>query len=400
MSQFEKLIGLMLLLISLVACGSGANDAPFEAEAAPPVEAPTKGEENEGSIENDPATSKAIVEEVDTIVNPGVVVVIASGSLPDGCTTIEDIQQSREGDTFIITLMTERPEDQLCTQALEPFEEQIMLEETADLPDGTYAVNVNGQSAQFVINQNSQAEPAPSPTPAALDISPQSGPAGTVIQLTGRGFLPNSEVELTITGEAETYQVVELVTTDVEGTFALSHTVPAIAQPGSRFTAVARGPEQVVDAVPFEVTEENALIDQVEVYLVALEDAGRSGPSIGCGDSLVPVQMEIEPTIAPLRAALENLLSLNDQYYGQSGLYNALYRSDLAVEGIDLDQGQAEVNLSGSLQIGGTCDTPRVESQLRQTALQFKTVDSVEFNLNGQPLAQKLSPQDGDSPDN
>ena len=53
----------------------------------------------------------------------------------------------------------------------------------------------------------------------------------------------------------------------------------------------------------------------------------RAGIPVGCGDSAVPVMVEIPPTQAVLKAALESLLSVRDQQYGQSGLYNALYQS-------------------------------------------------------------------------
>jgi hypothetical protein len=55
---------------------------------------------------------------------------------------------------------------------------------------------------------------------------------------------------------------------------------------------------------------------------VALEDAGASGKEIGCGDSIIPVDLNVEPTAAPLTAALEELLAIDERFYGQSGLYN------------------------------------------------------------------------------
>jgi hypothetical protein len=93
-----------------------------------------------------------------------------------------------------------------------------------------------------------------------------------------------------------------------------------------------------------------------------------------------------------LKAALEALLSVKDQYYGQSGLYNALYQSDLQVESINLDNsGKAVVYLTGSLKMGGECDTPRVQAQLEQTVLQFPTVTEVAIFINGKPLSDVLS---------
>lgn len=136
---------------------------------------------------------------------------------------------------------------------------------------------------------------------------------------------------------------------------------------------------------------EPPLVSRVNLYFIALEDAGRSGKPIGCNDSVVPVEVEIEPTSAPLTAALERLFSIDSQYYGQSGLYNALYQSDLRLDSATVEQGQATIALSGTLRLGGVCDNPRVEAQIEETARQFPTVDEVVVYLNGQRLEDVLS---------
>ena len=77
--------------------------------------------------------------------------------------------------------------------------------------------------------------------------------------------------------------------------------------------------------------------------------------------------------------------------YGESGLYNALYQSDLQVESISLENGKAEIYLTGTMMLGGECDNPRVEAQLKQTALQFSTVQEVSIYINGKLLSEVLS---------
>jgi len=129
----------------------------------------------------------------------------------------------------------------------------------------------------------------------------------------------------------------------------------------------------------------------VQIYLIAMDDTGQTGTPVGCGDSAVPVQVEIPPTQAVLKAALDALLSIKDQYYGQSGLYNALYQSDLQVDGVSIDGGQATVYLTGTLLMGGECDSPRVQAQLEQTVLQFPNVTKAAIFINGKPLADVLS---------
>ena len=129
----------------------------------------------------------------------------------------------------------------------------------------------------------------------------------------------------------------------------------------------------------------------VKIFLIALEDNGQAGTLVGCGDSAISVTVTIPPTQGILRAALEKLLSAKQQFYGESGFYNALYQSDLQVEGVTIDQGKAVIHLSGTLMLGGVCDAPRVEAQIEQTALQFSTVHEVAVFINDVPLEDVLS---------
>jgi hypothetical protein len=141
-----------------------------------------------------------------------------------------------------------------------------------------------------------------------------------------------------------------------------------------------------------EVEEQAGGVDRVKIYMIALEDKGQSGPEVGCGDSLVAVDRDIAPTRAPLTAAMTELLAVNDQYYGQSGFYNALYQSDLQVENITIDeQGLASIYLAGTYALSGVCDSPRFEAQLIETARQFSTVKEVSIFINGKPLEEILS---------
>ena len=129
----------------------------------------------------------------------------------------------------------------------------------------------------------------------------------------------------------------------------------------------------------------------VQIILIALEDNGQSGDMVGCGDSAIPVQVAASSTQEPLTAALQALLAVHDAYYGESGLYNTLYQSDLRVDSAAVTGGEAVVHLSGTLLLGGVCDNPRVQAQLEGTALQFPEVDTVAVYINDEPLASILS---------
>ncbi|HET6596318.1 MAG TPA: GerMN domain-containing protein [Anaerolineales bacterium] len=129
----------------------------------------------------------------------------------------------------------------------------------------------------------------------------------------------------------------------------------------------------------------------VKIVLIELEGNGQSGPLVGCGDSAIPINVTIPATQGVLRAALEKLFSAKQQFYGESGYYNALYQSDLAIESVRIEQGNAIIHLTGTIMLGGACDAPRVQAQIEQTALQFSTVSAVTVFVNGVPLEDVLS---------
>jgi LysM repeat protein len=225
-------------------------------------------------------------------------------------------------------------------------------------------------------------------------ISPRTGPPGSTVQAMVSGFPANTRISYGIGERGGQLLNVFSARTNRSGTAPLTLPVPEFVEPDTELmvTVYVPQPDGVnVMSAPFIVTQPNTdgdnLFTRTNIYLIALEDMGQSGMEIGCGDSVVPVEVEIEPTIAPLTAALETLLNLDERFYGQSGLYNALYRFDLAVDRIDIVDSVASIYLTGELQVGGVCDEPRVRAQLEETALQYVTVDEVRIFVNGEPLA-------------
>jgi hypothetical protein len=61
------------------------------------------------------------------------------------------------------------------------------------------------------------------------------------------------------------------------------------------------------------------------------------------------------------------------------------------VERVTLVGGAAEIRLVGAVKIGGACDAPRIDAQIRETALQFQTVKRVAVFINDVPLERVLS---------
>ncbi len=120
-----------------------------------------------------------------------------------------------------------------------------------------------------------------------------------------------------------------------------------------------------------EIEPDTTISDQtVTIFLVAIEDSGISGKKIGCDDSLVPVEVTIRSDLISPWSALSALLNLDQTYYGESGLYNALHQSDLEIQSYETHEGKATVYLEGELMLGGVCDNPRVEEQILATILQ------------------------------
>jgi hypothetical protein len=131
---------------------------------------------------------------------------------------------------------------------------------------------------------------------------------------------------------------------------------------------------------------------EVTVYLVALEDNGRNGIAVGCGDSLVGVVQALSPPAEPVQAALERLFAYKTQFIGESGLYTALYQSDLRVESVEIGPGgDANVALAGEVRLGGVCDDPRFQGQIEQTIRAASGASAVNVTINGRPLREFIS---------
>lgn len=163
---------------------------------------------------------------------------------------------------------------------------------------------------------------------------------------------------------------------------------PTLALP----TATKAQPVPPTSTMPSTIAPSATAADQtVRIVLIELEGNGQAGPLVGCGDSAIPITVTIPRTQGVLRAALEKLLSAKQQFYGESGYYNALYQSDLQVASVKIEQGKAIIHLTGTIMLGGACDVPRVEAQIEQTALQFSTVNEVAVFVNDVPLGEVLS---------
>jgi hypothetical protein len=132
-------------------------------------------------------------------------------------------------------------------------------------------------------------------------------------------------------------------------------------------------------------------IAALTVFYVALDDGGVSGPAIGCGDSVVPTTTGPVEFTDQIAAAIEHLLADRERFLGESGLMNALHRSDLAYVSSSIEGDTVTVLLTGQPVSGGTCDDPRIQEQLRHTAMTAAGTVRAEILVDGTPIEEVMS---------
>ncbi|MGN7149737.1 GerMN domain-containing protein [Arthrobacter sp. SAFR-179] len=130
-----------------------------------------------------------------------------------------------------------------------------------------------------------------------------------------------------------------------------------------------------------------AMVPPVTSYFVMVDDGGRHGVRFGCNDSLVGSAPAGGAGDTRLKAAMGGLLD-GEQQHG--GLFNAVGGSRLKFLSGSFDGTTVTVYLAGTLKPGGTCDLPRIEAQLTQTALQAVGAIRADIYINGEALADFL----------
>lgn len=233
------------------------------------------------------------------------------------------------------------------------------------------------------------------PASPEVFLSELSGMPGTEVTVDGNGYPANVDVILGVAPQDGAFRYSLRTTTNSLGSFSQVITIPEDARVNRNWIVLAEVEDnrdyqafsqafEVIGMEPAPPMPEGVQFTQADIFMIALEAGNNDVNSVGCGDRAIPVEVNFDPTVAPLTAALNHMFSIESRVYGQSGLYNALYQADLAVEGIDIDDGVATIALRGSFVISGACDTPRAIAQIEQTALQFATIDEVHITINGE----------------
>lgn len=143
--------------------------------------------------------------------------------------------------------------------------------------------------------------------------------------------------------------------------------------------------------IPTGPTDGEATAGTVTAYYVLLDDGGRNGVRFGCNDSLVGIAHASTAEEA-LPAAMGALLDPNGEALPahETEAYNALSESRLKFLSGSFDGTTVTVYLAGVLRPGGSCDVPRMEAQLTQTAVAAAGAIRAEIYVNGRSLAEAL----------
>lgn len=128
----------------------------------------------------------------------------------------------------------------------------------------------------------------------------------------------------------------------------------------------------------------------VKIFLVALNDNGKTGKKIGCDDSVIPVTRTIGKTAAPLTAAIKELLTTPQHPAGNPKLDNFWRGRNLRVVSVSVLNNTATIRLAGEVFVAGICDIPRIESQIEETARQFPNVKRVRVFIGRQTLRDAI----------
>lgn len=120
----------------------------------------------------------------------------------------------------------------------------------------------------------------------------------------------------------------------------------------------------------------------IKLPYILPEDNGKNGKKIGCDDSIAFTELEIPYTKTPLKEAYIQLFAHNQNDHGLK---------DLKIDSASIQNGDATILLSGTYSLAGVCDDPRFENILKETALQFDSVTSVDIYINNILLDELLS---------
>jgi hypothetical protein len=143
----------------------------------------------------------------------------------------------------------------------------------------------------------------------------------------------------------------------------------------------------ILNTVVFPRPYEAASKMKVKVFFGSSEKV----PTLDCG-AVYPVEREVIKTIAPARAALEELLSGPTEEEKQAGYFSAVPSGSRLVS-LNIKEGMASAVLNEDAQSGGgSCSMEARLAQIRQTLLQFPTVKNVQVSVEMKAPGESFQP--------
>lgn len=147
-------------------------------------------------------------------------------------------------------------------------------------------------------------------------------------------------------------------------------------------------PPEKVDQTQFEGKT------KLQVAVVKMEDDGKSGEKIGCGDSIIYIEKTAEgiklEDSRKIQLALKELFAIGATTV-EGPYYNGLQHSkNLNVDSVNEtnngDSSIVSVLISGELISAGTCDDPRISEQIYSTIEANSSADKIEVLINDKDL--------------
>ncbi len=136
----------------------------------------------------------------------------------------------------------------------------------------------------------------------------------------------------------------------------------------------------------YDSTSTMVFID-MKIALLAVPHEGNNPETVrGCDIVVMSHQArEVPLNQGPLTSAMKELFAKKEPWPYSEGFLGSFISSqkNLFFDHAIVENGVANIYLTGNYTLGGECDDPRTETQIVETAKQFSTVKSVQIFLNG-----------------